>query len=86
MIAFAALVFSFFLYLLNCLYLNPQVFLAFALMIFSPIPLAGCEQATVWGLSWQQESTHHALTFLTIVRIWYHSYVQVTVSNKFVIA
>jgi len=38
------------LYLLNCLYLNPQVF-AFILLIFSPIPLGGSEGVAVWCLA-----------------------------------
>lgn len=37
--------FIFFLQLLNCLFLDPQVFLAFALLILSPIPaVGGCKR------------------------------------------
>jgi len=51
-------VFFCFLSLFNCLYLNPQVFLAFALLILSPIMLWR-EGVTIWGLRCQLGSTQN---------------------------
>lgn len=41
--------FPFLLILINCLYLNPQVYLFF--LILCPIPLGGREQSAVWFLA-----------------------------------